>query len=261
MTLPDMSMPPPAKNQSAPPPKSGSAAAGKATQPKKQQQPEKRQKRTTPSTSSDSEPAADISLADLRKDIKTVQDRQQSNEAIIQENTDSVERLRRANDVIVRGVQLAADHDETSLRAIITSIASLVECELSSRDMVFVRQLSRKDSNDSLILIRFATAAVRRDFLTCNRKVEGGLTTKMLEPDCPVSERIYVSDNLTNRNAAIRRKAVQLKTQGLIHMHVVRNGLVHVVVNKDDRLCPVTSIGDLNTLALNGKRARRAEQK
>lgn len=177
---------------------------------------------------------------------KVLSARQDGNAAAISDTADNVERLRRCNDIIVRGVPMGAQAGEAELRAVIARIAELLQCSLVDRDVVFANRLSRAEGCQ--ILVRFATPAVRRDFIMRNAAVKGGLTTTMLSPDCPKSERIYISDNLTNRNSIIRKRAAALKQQGRIWSHTIRDGLVHVICTQDGRRRPVKSVGELNAL-------------
>lgn len=177
---------------------------------------------------------------------KALSARQDVDSAAINDTADNVERLRRCNDVIVRGVPLAADAGEAELRAVVARIAEVLQCTLVDRDVVFASRLSRTTGGQ--ILVRFSTPAVRRDFTMRNAAIKGGLTTTMLSSDCPKSERIYISDNLTNRNAAIRKQAATLKEQGRIHSFTIRDGLVHVIVDQNGRRRPIRSVGELNSL-------------
>lgn len=244
----------------------------KQTKKKQQQElnkksPKQPTKRSTNAASSDSEsgpakqPVLETILAQhagrtdaLAKDTKalSVQQkalsaRQEADSVAINDTADNVERLRRCNDVIVRGVPISADAGEAELRAVVSRIAEVLHCSLVDRDVVFANRLSRATGNQ--ILVRFSTPAVRRDFTMRNAGVKGGLTTTMLSPDCPKSERIFISDNLTNRNAAIRKRAATLKHEGHIQLFTIRDGLVHVVVNQNDHRRPVRSVGELNELA------------
>lgn len=225
-----------------------------------QQQQNKRQKPST-STSSDGDgsPSTKDLLhtilsemrgkqAEVEKDMTEMKSVMQSNEHRSMENSDAIERMKRTNDLVVRGVPLVGRHNEYALREIIGKIADTIKCQLATRDMVFVHQVVSRhgERHENIIVIRFSTAAVRRDFLSQYLQMNGGLTTQCL--GYAAAERIFISDNLTFRNAAIRKKAAALKSQGQICSHTIRDGLVCVVVRPDDRRIAVHSLAELSNL-------------
>lgn len=64
----------------------------------------------------------------------------------------------------------------------------------------------------------------------------------------PVQERIYVADNLTRKNAEIRRVAGKMKKDGKLHHYSVFKGEVNVIVSEGQRQQRVKSVDELEEL-------------
>lgn len=189
--------------------------------------------------------------------VGRVEKQQQKSEAAHRKLDDKVERLRRLNDVIIRGVPLCGNESDRELRDMLLCIATGLDCVIDGRDVEFVRVLSSLHAGNTsrMMLVRFSTVALRREFFGKYIAMEGGLRASCLGRSD--DEHLYISDNLTGRNAAIRRRAVALLREGRLQRHFVREGLVHVIVAGDDgnRQRPIFSLEELETMCASDLQA------
>lgn len=170
---------------------------------------------------------------------------------------DKVERLRRSSDVLLRGIPLTGRESNSDLYDILECICSAINCQISNRDVEYVRALtgrqhSREQQVSRMLLVRFATVAIRRDFFDLYLEMNGGLRVSCLGNNNS-NEKIFVSDNLTTKNATIRRRAAVLQRQGHIESQTVRDGLVHVVLNgNNNRRYQIHTVSELEGLVRHG---------
>lgn len=163
---------------------------------------------------------------------------------------DKVERLKRMNDVVVRGILLIGNERFLELNEIVKKIAKFISCPISSRDIEQLRILSNRSSTDRtqrLLLIRFSTAAVRREFFMKYLTVDGGLRGSCIGRQ--TNERIFISDNLTSRNSVIRRQAAGMVRDGRLESYSVRDGLVYVKCHGNPSRLPILSSDQLDSLS------------
>lgn len=170
---------------------------------------------------------------------------------------DKIERMSRSNDVVIRGLPLIGDENSSSLLQFVDKIAAAIGVSLTRRDVDFVRVLyshAEGKREPRMLLVRFATHAVRREFFSNYLGVKDGLRASCIGRHS--DERIYISDNLTGHNAAIRRQAYVLCKSGSIGSHSVRDGVVYITeVGKTDRQ-PVRTLSDLAKLMQADARPR-----
>lgn len=162
-------------------------------------------------------------------------------------------RIERLADVVIRGVPVANTSSPEQVRSIVMRIGQAINCQLEEWDIAhaFVpRSMAggrAGGGRDPQIIVRFGSLGKRQFFFRRYLAVEGGLNATAL--GAPVPRRIYVCDNLTSHNAAIRNRAVELKRAGSILSHSARDGIVCVVVGRGDmRRRAVHTIGELNKL-------------
>lgn len=154
----------------------------------------------------------------------------------------------RLRDVIISGVPLTGREVASDLRSIVVHIGQFVGVPFTPIDIVHVFKTIPKLSRglDSMLVVRFGSIGVRAAFFNRYMGVKGGLNASAL--GYKSNTRIYVSDNLTPRNTAIRSHAVILKKNNRIAGHTVRDGLVCVTLMGENKKRIVKSIQELNGL-------------
>lgn len=160
--------------------------------------------------------------------------------------SDKVERMRRQGDVIVIGIPLIGVEKFNELLEYVYKIACVTGCTIGVNDLELVRIISSRENGGNTqrrLLVRFSNVVVRRDFFVRYMAVKSGLRTSCLGRSD--NERVYVSDNLTGRNAAIRRRAITMVRDGLIKKQIIRKGLVLAVLNGETALRPIHSIEEV----------------
>lgn len=160
---------------------------------------------------------------------------------------DRVDRLERQADVTIRGVPLTGREDYSDLREIVVKLGAAIHCELTDRDIVHAYRTRPRDNRGAIIMVRFGSVGVRTHFFKCY------MVNKCIDSSClglQAGTNIYVSDNLTKNNLLVRTRAVQLKNDGLIAFHTVRDGIVNVTLVNEDRRNkhPVRSVEELDAL-------------
>lgn len=126
-------------------------------------------------------------------------------------------------------------------------LGAAIQCELSLSDIVHAYRTRPRDNKGALIMVRFGSVGIRTHFFKCY------MVEKVIDSSClgfAPGNKIYISDNLTRQNAYIRTRAVQLKHDGKLAFHTVRDGIVHITLNNEDRRNkhPVRSAEELEYL-------------
>lgn len=173
--------------------------------------------------------------------------------ALKAEQDDINSRHDRQRDIIIKSLPLTGRETMDDLRSIVIRVGSVIGLKLLDTDIVHVfRAGDRSNSGrESLVVVRFGSLGIRADFFRKYMAVPGGLNSTAL--GFKTHARIYVSDNLTPRNTAIRSRAVVCKRDGLISGHTVRDGIVYVTLSGEKRKRAVHSIVELDELVRNNK--------
>lgn len=165
---------------------------------------------------------------------------------------DRLERKERENDILIRGVPLSGAEDWRQLNGIVVKLANHIGLDLRPSDIVRAHRIkmmaaqgAHGTQRDPLILVRFGSLGVRQHFFDLYL-AKNEVTTACLGYRSP--SRIFISDNLTKKNVAIRARAVELKRNGKIAHHTVRDGLVRVVLTGNSRRVPVSTVEELEEL-------------
>lgn len=175
-----------------------------------------------------------------------------------EEVRDNFERGKRMCDVVHRGIPIVMGSDESALRAIIFKLAAFIEVNVTNEHIVFVREISFKSSKknrESILLVRFRDLAIRGSYMSAFFKLKK-VTLRDLGHD--IDERITISDNLTQRNADIRKKVVELKANNEIERFMVRDGIIIIILHGDRRRYSVKSLDELASI-INNKPAHSLE--
>lgn len=165
---------------------------------------------------------------------------------------DHFERLRRERDVTLIGVPRdEAGHNVNLTNTVLTIAAAIGACEIKSHNIEFVRKASDMKNGSGLLITRFDTKRSRDYFYNSYMADPEMLSAACFGYDLEAAERIYVSDNLTHRNAEIRKRAVYLKKRQQLKIVSIREGLVHVTLNADPERMrrPIKSVFELEHLA------------
>lgn len=125
-----------------------------------------------------------------------------------EETKDRFEKNERQCDVVLRGIPFNRDTNEADLRLMIGKFADFIHIYVKHRDVVYARKFifRNKSSFDGFLIIKFSDMAIRRQFMVAF------FAAKVVTTQClgfRTDNRIYLTDNLTQKNAAIRKLAIQ----------------------------------------------------
>lgn len=162
---------------------------------------------------------------------------------------DRFERLKRERDITITGVPRSYLGDGANIIGIVKKIAAAVgwnEMRMVE-DVEFARKSFETRDGSFMLHVRFATKRAR------DAMFNGYMRTKNLDTSClgaGATQRIFVSDNLTKRNAAVRKRALALKKTKDIRQMYIRDGLVSVSLHKDEegKKHPVSTVDELERL-------------
>lgn len=168
---------------------------------------------------------------------------------------DKMERRERRSDIVFRGIPLDGKEPAHELVSLARTIMSAVGITAGEADIEYAMVLR----GSSILLVRFATVALRNMFFRKYIALRNGLWASHLGYSEEDEERVYAMDNLTPTNAAIRRRAQELKKEGAISNFRVRDGLVYVTTNTDHhKQFPVIRMTELNNLDQLGSPANQS---
>lgn len=182
------------------------------------------------------------------RDVERVEKQVDQLAMLRQTTDDKLERFKRQNDVIIRGIPLLGKEKRVELLEMLKLIGAKINCQLSDRDIEAVRVLSgRGDHPQRSLMARFSTVTIRHDFFHNYLAVPGGLRASCFGRSH--SERIYISDNLTPLNQNIRNKAAALVRDGRLESQVTRDGLIFAKRASDPGRRPIYSVEELISFA------------
>lgn len=163
------------------------------------------------------------------------------------------EREARKRDLVIRGIPLNQHTSISETREMVRKLADSLQVEMSNRDILFVHKVLL-GQDQGMLVVRFRDEAVRREFMVAFF-TNGNVSTKLLGFE--VDSRIFVGDNLTRKNSAIRKMASELRVDGKISAHGVRDGLIYVVLVGEEQRRIVKSIEELADLIANKTELQR----
>lgn len=179
-------------------------------------------------------------------------DKRAENAAKFQESVeDRFEREARKCDLVFRGIPVE-NSSESTLRDIIRQLCASLKVDVTNRDIVFARNISARSTGsnrEAVIIVRFSNQAVRRDLLNAFFSAKH-VSTRLLGWGTDL--RITASDNLTPRNVAIRKRALEFKLNGSIERFIVRDGLIHIQQGPNKRLVKILDLSMLDEFAFAG---------
>lgn len=153
-------------------------------------------------------------------------------------------------EIMLRGMPLTGAEKQIDLEGKIVKLAKAINMALTPADIeeahVIKTRIDGSDKPKMMVVIRLASLKTRRSFFHHYIKNAAKFNTKVLGE--PVEERIYATDNLTKKNAEIRRAAGKLKKEGKIHGYSIYKGEVSVVVAEGNRHSRVHSMAELESV-------------
>lgn len=161
---------------------------------------------------------------------------------------DRVERDRRAADLIVQGIPLVGKQSRDDLLQMTVHIGRIIGVKVEHRDILFVRVIP----SNLLVryLIRFVHVGIRSEFFRAYFTFKGGLRFNHL--GFKGNDRVYIADNLTLHNSAIRKRAITLTKEGRLSGHSIRDGIVHITTDKNKKK-PIYDISDLDKISIHNQ--------
>lgn len=163
---------------------------------------------------------------------------------------DKFERFVRCTELVMSGVPIPEEVTEDYLIDLVSRIAKATRFGMIRRDMLErVYVIPRTD----LIVVKFANQRLKREFFHKYIILQPALRLSALDIKYADDNRIFLADNLTHKNAEIRRRAAGMKKDGLIHSHTIKNGLVSIQVRSGDRRRPIMSLDELDEVTAAGE--------
>lgn len=174
-----------------------------------------------------------------------------------QENAEEeLNRKGRNKEIILRGVQLNGGESVAELEEVIIKLGKIIAVALTSQDIEVIHAIKGKVNNSQkvkMLVVRFTTLKMRRSFFHFYMKKQAIFTTKAL--GFPFDERIYVTDNLTPKNAEIRKEAALMKKNKHIFNYSVHMGEVFVAMEEGQRQLRMSSVSELRDEVAKGNGA------
>lgn len=172
----------------------------------------------------------------------------------VEEDIDNrFEREARKCDVVLRGIPINERARESEHREIVLKLADHLGVELHNRHIVFTHRLAiRADDRGvgSLLVVRLRDEGIRRRLMMAFIQAkEVSINVLGFE----AGGNITISDNLTKKDAVIRKRAIELKFEGALKQVSVRGGAICVTLPNETRRHNVHSIAHLEQIAVLGK--------
>lgn len=167
-------------------------------------------------------------------------------------NRDWIERSERSLDLTVRGVPLNGREPPAVLRQVMVKIGRVLGVELNAERLVHVFRVKfngHGGEKDPMLIARFGSPGARSLFYSAYF-AKRDLST--LDLGFNVSQRIFISDNLTRQNSVLRGLATVLKKAGKIFNFNTRGGLVNITLREGQPQQTVFSEIELDNLVSNG---------
>lgn len=161
-------------------------------------------------------------------------------------NKEANERLEKANDLLLTGVPFSTDED---LHEGYRKVAAHLGYNDGCLPIVHTRRLSNRRltvGSTSPVLYQFALKSARDDFFL---RYLSKLDLTLLNLGFDSSKRVYLNENLTYQALQVRRSATFLRSAGKLTQVKVKNGIVFVQRDTDQRLIPVYSTSQLDVHA------------
>lgn len=166
------------------------------------------------------------------------------NRAAVARLDDKIERRERRSELVFRGIPLSGKEKAAELSALAVRLLTAVGLTAGELDVEYARVLP----NSGLLLVRFATVSTRMCFFRRYLALPDGLWTTQLGYDEEDEEQVYAMDNLTAKNAQIRKRALALVKSGSLARLRIREGLVYVELTRGARQQAVLSVKELEDL-------------
>lgn len=162
--------------------------------------------------------------SDLRKQTERVD--------IVESSIENSERLKRLNDVVIRGIPMYNNEQLTKLFELISKAIKFDHRVNSCLNNIF--RINRSTDKASPIIAQFTSMLYKREFMR-NYFKHGQLKLRDIGGDS--DKRIFVSDNLTKKNSDILSKALELLK--LKHLSKVQTRAGFVYVTYADHTNPI----------------------
>lgn len=174
--------------------------------------------------------------------IETDIERQSERVNKVEDEIETNNRIKRLNDVVLRGVP----NDMKDLHAMFGSISAAIKFQPTKFEClnnIFRIGNKNNGSYSSPIVVQFTTQLYKREFMNCYFTY-GQLNQSDI--GCPTNSRIYASDNLTKTNGTIHYKALQLLKSKQIWKAQIKSGLVFVQFSESiNSMVKINSLDDL----------------
>lgn len=176
-------------------------------------------------------------MSELVDDIKNLKEESVDNKeqiklvklenARMSDQIDNLEQYSRKDNLIVNGIPWSQGEN---LRSLIIKLGKQLKVVVQNYDINTVHRLYG-NSNAPAVVARLNNRDLKNDLVRASRKERINANALNFESDQP----IYCDDHLTAHNAAILRRAKQLKNDGQLHSVWTSNCTVVVRVKPDDK--------------------------
>lgn len=154
------------------------------------------------------------------------------NSAVLAEMKTAVDhnaQYQRRNNLKIEGIQYADNED---LFKVVCDVAKVLQVPLTHQEIDVVHRLPSKPGQIRPILVKFVCRWKKEGLLQAIRN-RRGLDTQQLGFPGP-KRNIYLGDHLTAHNAALAKKARDLKNAGIVYSTWTRDCKIYVRVNEGE---------------------------
>lgn len=200
----------------------------------------------------------DSICTEFQSKINQVSAENASLRSTVEELQDSLVRLNRQNQIVIRNVPAMQNEKLVDLFGSLSKTVKFNKCSEFNIYRHQERQTNKKthrtrsQSSSSMlpvaapppiIVVNFQNSWDKSNFIRCCLKA-GELNLTSIGFSSP--GRIFFGENLTKRNYMIFRKCSQMKKENKIFKLHTRNGLVYICRNQNSSFVPITQLEQLN---------------
>lgn len=180
-------------------------------------------------------------ICDMKKDIVAISSRQD----YLEENYERIDRHLHLTDLMVHGIPKSK---EDNIRDILQTIGAKIgfsHVESTVLSTFRCKQFSEKPT----IIVKFSSSSARNIFYKHYKETLKTKALALRDIGIPSDNRIIIQESLSRTNAALFRKAMELKRDQSIHAVFTYNGFVKITPTRDSTAVLITSIQQLLEIA------------
>lgn len=159
---------------------------------------------------------------------------------------ENLERLGRLNNLIIDGIPV---NKNENLIQLINNLCTFLDVEIYAGEISSIFRLPFKKNTIPSILVKFTTKIGRDRMYSSYFKVKKNMKKFLSLNDIgygPSTGRVYISEQLTQKNASLIKKARQLKMDKKFFNTYSFNGNVYIVIEETGQPKLISNLEDLD---------------